>query len=206
MTTYNELIHDVGLWLDRDDLSVQIPTFVKMGEQEVYRKLRISAMESISYTPLSTTSQYYDIPSNFISARNVYIDTSPPTKLAYVTPEQMILTVTSSNSNPRPIQYTIVDNYFKLDTVAASSDNNLYISYFRKFDELSFEGSTSTNWLLNNAYALFLYGAILGAEMYLYNDERIPMIRSEFDRIIFELNDQAEEGRYSGDSLRIRAT
>lgn len=204
MSNYETLKDSVANWLDRDDLTILIPDFITMGQQEVYRKLRILEMEEISSTPLSTVSRYYDLPARFLEARNIYIDTTPNTKLGYVTPEQMSLTV-GSNRSPRKFkQYTIVDGKIKLDAVSNSTDNNLVLSYFRKLPELT--TGDSTNWILQNAYALFLYGAILQAEIYLYNDERISVIRSEFERIILELNDQAEKGRYSGDPLRIRAT
>lgn len=204
MTTYTQLQSDIATWLDRDDLTTLIPTFIRISEQEIYRKLRIIEMEEISYTPLSTISQYYDLPPRFIAARNIYIDTSPNKKLGYVTPEQMSLTTPSNNSNSSPTQYTIVDGKFKLDIILAASTNNLFISYYRKFAELS--ASNTTNWLLDNAYALLLYGGILSSELYLYNDKRIPLIRTEFARIIEELNEQAVEGRHSGGSLMIRAT
>jgi len=205
MSNYQELKDSVAAWLDRDDLVALIPDFITIGQQEVYCKLRILEMEEISSTPLSTVSRYYDLPARFISARNVYIDTDPNTKLGYVTPEQMSLSSSSNGSPNNFASYTITDGKFKLDGISNSTSNNLVVSYYRKFVELETTGNSSTNWILENAYALFLYGAILQAEIYLYNDERIPVVRSEFERIIAELNFQAEEGRYSGSALAIRA-
>lgn len=201
MTTYSQLQSDIASWLDRDDLSNKITTFIKIGEQEINRKLRVLEMEELAQTPLSTTSQYYDLPPRFIKVRNVYTDIAANNKLGYVTPGQMTLSVADSGTTPK--QYTIVDGKIKLDRTFETSSNNLFIAYYQKFEELS--STNTTNWLTENAYALLLYAGILAAEIYLYNDERIPLIRVEFDRIITELNEEAEEGRYGGDMLGIRA-
>jgi len=204
MTTYAQLQSDVAAWLDRDDLTTRIPSFIVLAEQEVNRRLRVLEMEELSSTPLSTVSQYYDLPPRFIEARNIYTDKTAIKKLGYVTPEQMVLTTPDSSSSPSPKQYTITDGKIKLDVIMADSNNNLFIAYFKAFEALS--ETNTTNWLLTNAYALLLYGSVLAAELFLYNDERLPLIKVSFDQIILELNDQAWNARYSGDSLRIRST
>lgn len=45
LTTYQELKDQVADWLNRTDLTAQIPQFIAQAEKEIYNTLRIQAME-----------------------------------------------------------------------------------------------------------------------------------------------------------------
>lgn len=204
MTTFSQLKSDVAAWVDKDDLSSQIPTFINNGIQKANRKLRLIDMETISSHKLATGKNYFDLPDRFITLINVFTDTNPETKLTYVTPEQMTLQVKPDGTLPK--SYTIVDGKIKTDLLVPLTSNittKLWISYMRGYPLL--ENDSDTNWLLQNAYDLMLYLSVMSAEFFIINDERVPKVKALAEEAIDELNVMAEEGRYSGDTLRIRA-
>lgn len=205
MSTFAQLKTDVATWVDKDDLSPQIPTFVNNGIQKANRKLRLIDMETISSAKLATGKNYFDLPDRFITLINVFTDTNPETKLIYVTPEQMTLQVKPDGTLPK--SYTIVDGKIKTDLLVpltSSITTKLWISHIKGYPSLVED--SDTNWLLQNAYDLMLYLSIMSAELFIINDERVPKIKALAEEAIDELNAMAEEGRYSGDTLRIRAT
>jgi len=199
MSTYLELKEDIASWLDRDDLTSKVPTFVKLALNKINRLLKIFEMETIATTALSSDI-YYELPPSFKSMRNIYISIdSINYKLTYVTPKQMILY--SSNCSI-PEAYTIVDGAIKLNK-GYDGTGYLVMSYYKLYS--MFEDDTDTNWLLENAYDLVLYGSLASAEGYVFEDERIGIWKTLFDEIVNELNESAEEARYSGDDLRSRS-
>lgn len=205
MTTYAQLQSDIANWIERDDLTVQIKTFITLTEQELNRKLRLLQMEAVSTQSLSATLKTYALPDRFISMRNIYIDVvenGRPRKLTYVTP--IIMTLSFPSDDGYPSQYTIVNNQIQVDSVAIDITKNLIIDFFQGFEPLS--DTNTSNWLTNNAYETLLYGSILQAEIFLYNEIRTPVLQSRYDSVIYDLNLVAEDGRYGGDNLRIRAT
>lgn len=205
MSTFAQLKTDVATWVDKDDLGPQIPIFVNNGIQKANRKLRLIDMETISSAKLATGKNYFDLPDRFITLINVFTDTNPETKLIYVTPEQMTLQVKPDGTLPK--SYTIVDGKIKTDLLVpltSSITTKLWISHIKGYPSLVED--SDTNWLLQNAYDLMLYLSIMSAELFIINDERVPKIKALAEEAIDELNAMAEEGRYSGDTLRIRAT
>lgn len=199
---YQQLQSDIGEWIDRDDLATKIPTFIRMALHRINRKLRILDMEEIASTPLSAVNYFYGLPPRFQEMRNIYINTSPERKLTYVTPKQMNLRV--DNNDPLPSLYTLVDGAIKLNK--ANPDNvgySLMINFYQGY--AMFAQPTDTNWLILNVYDLILYGSLIAAEGFIMTDERIPVWKSQFEETISELNEAAENARYSGDDLRIRS-
>ena len=55
--------------------------------------------------------------------------------------------------------------------------------------------SNSTNWLLTLAPDLYLYGALLMAEPYLQNDERIPLWAGAVQKTIADMNLESDRAR-----------
>lgn len=205
MSTYSQLQSDVAAWIDRSDLTVQIQSFIVLAEQEANRQLRVLQQEKANSQSLNISGKNYTLPDRFIAMRNIYIDVvfnGRPRKLSYVTPEILILAQPSTDGYPT--MYTIENNEIVTDSVSLDATKNLIIGYFEGFEALS--NTNTTNWLTQNAYAVLLYGAIIEAEIYLYNEVRTQILQSRMDSIIDRLNKTAEEGRYSGDPIRVRAT
>jgi len=82
-TTYEDLKADIADWLNREDLTTQIPQFVRFAEEDIYRDLQCPDNEFIaSYTAAAwsingqasavpTNGMFTDLPSNFSALRQV---------------------------------------------------------------------------------------------------------------------------------------
>jgi hypothetical protein len=200
ISTYAELQTAIANWLDRTDLTDRIPEFITLAESRIRRKLRVRGIEDRATTPLVSGQEYYSLPSDFLEARNVQIDTNPLTRLTYRTPQQMDKEYPYSTTGT-PAVYTIIGDEIQLKPVP-SSTNNLQISYFAKLDNLS--GTNTTNWLTANAPDLLLYGGLMEAELYLVNDERYQHWKVLFEQALFEFNIESKNGRYSGSAPQVK--
>ena len=197
INSYFTLQTAVENWLDRDDLNGRITEFISLAEARIARRLRVSETEERSTTTLVAGQEYYTLPSDFISARSIKINSSPVMVLQYKTPAQLSEIYPNSTVGESK-HYTIIGEEIQLKP-APSSTSTLEIAYFMKLPALS--DSNTTNWLTANAPDLLLYGSLMEAEAYLINDPRIPIWKSGFDEAMLEWNKQEDTARFSGHAL-----
>ena len=107
ITTYSELKSAVADFLNRDDLSSVVPTFISLAEAGFNRDLR----HWRSQRRVSTTcdEQYEDLPNDFISAKFLAIDTANGTKTLELASQAEISrrNLQNMNATGEPVVYTI---------------------------------------------------------------------------------------------------
>jgi len=200
ISSISELRTAVTNWLERDDISSdRVNEFIALAEARIGRRLRVRGVEDRATTALVVSQEYYSLPSDFLEARNVQINTNPVTRLKYLTPEQMDYQYSSTTVGP-PKAFTIIGEEIQLKPIPNATDT-MEISYYKKLAALT--DSNTTNWLTTNAPDLLLYGALIEAETYLINDPRTALWKSAFDVSMNEWNTQDAKGRHSGSALRI---
>ena len=200
ISTYSELQTAVNNWLDRTDLTNRVPEFIRLAEARIGRRLRVRGVEDRATTPLVAAQEYYSLPTDFLEARNVQINTNPVNVLTYRTPEQLDKEFPSTSSGT-PCAFTIIGEEIQLKPIPGSTDT-MEISYFKRLAALS--GSNTTNWIITNAPDLLLYGSLIEAEAFLVNDPRIQIWKGAFDEAMQEWNLQENKGRFSGSHLEVR--
>jgi hypothetical protein len=200
--TYAELQTAVANWLNRDDLTENIPDFITLCEARLNRVLRTRAMEGL-YTASTVAAQRdYNLPPNYLQMRALRLNTSPLTVLEYVSPEIMDR-VWAGSSGGKPVAYTIKANELFLGP-SPGSVYTMEMDYYRKFDSLS--NTTTTNAMLTDNPDVYLYGSLLEAEPFIKNDTRIQVWGTSFYKAITDIQDQDAKDRHSGSEMRIRNT
>ena len=76
--------------------------------------------------------------------------------------------------------------------------------FYKKFDNLSV--TTTTNTLLTDSPDIYLYGAMLEAEPFIMNDERVPLWAAALERAVSDMQEQDNKDRHSGSALRVMNT
>jgi len=194
LTTFNELKTSIGNYLNRSDLTSVIPDFITLTEAKLNRILRIRPMQKRVSTTLTSGDAFVDLPNDFLEATQIFIDSNPNKVLNYVNANQIELENTQETSGT-PSQYTITGDEFQLSPIPDSS-YTLKISYYAKIPALSTENTS--NYLLASYPQVYLYGALLEAQPYIVNDERITVWMSLFNEAVQLINRDDEQGRYSG--------
>ncbi len=198
ISTFGELKTAVANWLTRSDLTSRIPEFITIAESMIASDLRIREMEKRVTASIST--EYFDIPTDFIEMRNIQLDTSPVTKLNYYSPEQMD-TFKPSSTQGKPLFYSIHGSEFQLKPIPDQS-YTIQLTYF--YRPSAFSDDNDTNNILIRYPELYLYGALVQAEPYMKNDKRIMTWAEAYKTRIIQLNRKDKMGRYSGTSLMAR--
>ena len=67
LTTYTELKASVADWLNRTDLTTEIPDFISLAEAQMERTLRTRQM--LTRTTLTVDSEFETTPADFLEVR-----------------------------------------------------------------------------------------------------------------------------------------
>ena len=202
ISTYAELQTAVANWLDRADLTDRIPEFIALAEARMNRVLRIRLMEA-KYTASSVAAQRnYALPAGYIQMRNLQINTTPIRPCQYVTPE-IYDRLYGSTTTGTPEIYTIIANEIQLGPIPAGVQT-IEMLFYKKITALS--GSNTTEAMLTDNPDVYLYGALLEAEPFIMNDERVGLWGQGFQQAISDLQEQDNKYRHSGSALRVMNT
>lgn len=200
LDTYANLQTAIANWLNREDLTSQIPDFITLAEAKFNRELRVNAMMQRDYT--TATSGYVELPSDWLQHVSIVVTSPADTyeALTYIGAEEYY-DRQKDNLTGTARYYTIIDNKILLLPVP-TGNTTLEIIYYGKIPALSI--SNTTNWLLTRSPDLYLYTSLVQAEAYLVNDERIPLWAGAADKIIANMTLESERAKRPQGALSAR--
>lgn len=200
LDTYSALKTSIGNWLNREDLTSQIPDFISLAEARFNRELRVNAMVQRDYT--TATQDYVALPTDWLQAITIAV-TSPAdtySALSYVSTEEYN-DLRKDGMTGTPRYFTIIDNNILL-LPWPGSNVTVELIYYGQIEALS-ESNTS-NWLLARSPDLYLYASLLQAEAYLQNDERVPLWAGAVQKTIADMNLESERAKRPSGALAAR--
>jgi|TARA_Y100000034_G_scaffold74878_1_gene89945 hypothetical protein len=202
--TFTELKDAIADWLDRSDLTDRIPDFITLAEARLNRDLRIRPMEVRSTMTTTADQRYFNLPGGYLQMRNIQLNTNPITPLEYITPE-MLDRLYGGDTTGKPRAYTLIGDEIQLAPIPDST-YTLEMAFYEKFTALGdgTSGTVTSNWLTTNAPDVLLYGALLEAEPFIKNDERIALWLNAFNSAIRKVQDADAKDRHSGSAMRVR--
>lgn len=172
--TYAELASAIAAWLNRSDLTAQIPSFIALAEAEFNRKLRVMDMETRATAAAVDTP--ITLPDDCLGIKEVSLDGLKLNYLADILAEDQ-------NASGPTRSYSVLDDAIYL--YPAPSSGEVAITYYRQIPALT--ETNSSNWLLTRAPDLYLFACLMQAEFFGWNDERLGLIKSRVDEIIAQL-------------------
>lgn len=197
---YDELKTSVANWSDRHDLEPQIPDFIRLAESRFNRILRLRSMESKEFAYTTGGQANYSLPARYVQMREFRLNTTPTRSLQYITPE--IYESWNFVGSGMPKFYTIIANEIRLGPVP-SGRYQMEMLFWKRFQNLS--PTVASNWVLENAPDIYLYGSLLEMEPYIQNDQRTALWKQGFDQAVADLQLSDEKDRHSGSTLMIRS-
>lgn len=200
ITNYSELKTAAANWLHRSDLTSYIPDFITFGEAQIYRDLRIRAMETSLNTSIS--AGVLSVPSGYLEMKFIYADSSPVQKLTRKDAEWIYTNYPTRSSDASPKFFAREGDNFIFGPYPDSGYTVKGI-YYKKLDALS--DSNTSNWFTTNAPDLLLYAALIAAEPFIKNDARLPTWKAMYDVIKNSVQDTDDREEFSGSVLSVSA-
>lgn len=189
LASYSDLVSAVSDWLDRDDLAARVPTFLPMVEARLNRLLDDPEMEVTAVLSGDGAS----LPADFGAMVSLGTADGNPLRLMSNVEYAAIL--------PR----SGVSRYFtvregKVYYVPGSA--NATLIYRRRVPSLSLDAPT--NWLLDRAPDVYLYGVLVQASAFLVEDERVGLWKAAFDEAIAELRADGDKRKWGAGPIAPR--
>ena len=200
ISTYTELKSAIADWLNRDDLTSVIPTFISLAEANMERTLRTRKMLVRANATIDT--QYSAVPSDFLEIRSMKITSSNPIQPMYAdTIESMDARDAKSSGSGKPMYFCVVGNQIRVHPVP-SGNYTAELAYYASISKLS--ASVATNWILTSYPDAYLYGALLQAAPYLKDDERAGVWTTLYATAVDAIKTADERAASSGGALVTR--
>lgn len=193
-TTYATLKTEIADFIERNDLTSVVDTFIDLCEAEMQRELKLLSFESSG--TVTVTNGEGTLPAGFSAVRSVSWDGLPERQLHYVTPSRLRAV---NATDPAFVSfYTITGNVFK---VADDSSGTLNLTYMANFTPLS-DGNT-TNAILTNHPAAYLYGSLVHAAVYCKDFDGGVTYKGLFDAEMQKIKKDNNDKKFAG-QLQVR--
>jgi hypothetical protein len=199
ITNYSTLQTTVADYLNRQDLSAYIPTFIQLAEADMNTRLR--TREMIVRATTTNDDEFVRLPLDFLESINLQL-TDGQSPLRFVTLDEADI-INKRQGYNAPTFYSLMNGAIELvPPPATGADVEIDMVYYGKIPALS-DGNTS-NWLLLKAPDVYLYGALVHAAPFLMDDQRISVFGSFYSQRIEALNDESQKSLHSGSPLVAR--
>lgn len=183
LTTYTGLKAAIADYLNRSDLEDQIPGFIQLAEAQIKRDLRRTAVRATT-TIFGSSFTLPSAVAELRSARLVTSSTSEDLPLVNVNPVQLAERRAGRSATGRPTHFAVIGSEMQFVPECDTSYTMEY-TYFLKLTALS--DSTASNPVLVEAPDAYLFGALKEAEVFLENDERVPVMEAKYKEAIASL-------------------
>ena len=209
INTYSTLLTAVENWSANTTQTDRIEEFVALCENTMWygqgergdaiysEPLRIKQMETSGDLTISTSTVAQ--PTGYLSSRRLYINSSPIRDVDYYPPDTFWQSWQAQlQTTATPTIYTEEGTNFRF---AASPDQTYTgkILYYGKLTALS--TSNETNWIIQNAPNIYLYGTLLQFYIYTRNDKETQKYAALYSGSVNALNTQDKTSSHSGSDL-----
>lgn len=201
ISNYTNLKTTIADFLNRDDLTSVIPTFIQLGEAQMNRDIRHWEMEARSSGQQSQGDQYMQLPADWLETIRLHL-TSQGTDAVELASMASIADKRAQVDDQagRPRFYAHVRGEFELFPTP-DEDTDFELLYYQKIPALS--DSNTSNWLLEYAPDIYLYGSLAHSAPYLQEDARIAVWAQMYAAAVSQLNSQSERVKNSGSGIRL---
>lgn len=197
-TDYTALQAQIAAWLDRTDVTAQIPDFIALAEAEMKRRLRRSSTRAT----ITISAEETSLPDDVAELRSLHLTTGIPTVDRPMRNCTYAMLATSRakhrGETGRPVDFAMMGQTL-IVSPAPDQTYTASIYYYRQLTPLA---DTPTNTILSEAPDAYLYGALLQAAPFLEHDIRIPTWQVKFKNAIEQLNQQAQSEDLGAHSMK----
>jgi len=190
ITNYSELQAAIGNWLDHTLFTARVPDFIALFEATANRRLRVRQQEATAV--LTPSAGAAALPADYLAWRRLTWTGLTRVELEYVHPSYLQAAYPASPADV-PRVFTIEGATLKIRPVDNAA---LELDYFQRIAALS--DAAPANWLLSAHPDLYLFGALVEAEMFGVNDERSPLWKGRRDEIFDEIEKLSNKTRGAG--------
>ena len=207
-----QLAADLRNWTDRSDVASGdiFSSLLRMVEARIKRVIRLRDQDASR--ELIITSLYTDLPEDFLRIRSLTVDSQLDRQLDYYPPDALrkspIWVNRSSFASGTPTAYTVEGNQLLFAPPPdADSPITVTLIYVAAYQSLADMGNEGSNYLLRDAYDVYLWGVLHAAAVHLEDGELELKYDQLFQQAVADLNRSENRARFPrGAALRTVGT
>jgi hypothetical protein len=188
VSDWSLLLARVGDILNRTDIAPHFPAAVAMTESRLRRLLRSRTVGPVAITLAGATAP---LPADCDIVRSLTIPSGPFARSLTITTPSRLAEIRGAEADAPgfPLVAAVIDGVLHL----APTPNQAYaaqLTYYRTVPSLTATGPTATNWLLQSAPDVYVYGVLAELHDYLMDPEAQARSDARFRQAVAELNVQ----------------
>lgn len=187
IASYSDLVAKVAKWLDRDDLTPQIPDFLALLEARINRLLRTVNQEKRA--TWAVASSIFPLPDDFRQMRSLGVLGTPNRPLDQISPVD-----TAGKFPGGPPSAYWVEGRTLIIVPGISDPISLTALYYTRLPALT--ADAPTNWLLDEHPDIYLWGTLQQAATYIRDPDAIETCKAYLDDAIAELQRESRLDRW----------
>lgn len=196
ITSWTTLNTELLAFIHRAELTAEAPGWIQLGENRIYRDLRVRQMETALSSAIS--SGVVAVPTGYLEMKYAYINGSPMTKLQRKDAEWIYHNYPTRSSDSTPRFFAREAGNFIFGPYPDSTYTVKGV-YYKKLTALS--GSNTTNWLTDDVPDLILFASLCEAAPWLADDPRIPTWERKYALLKDQIQRQDDDEEFSGSPL-----
>lgn len=201
ISTFSELKTSIADFLNRDDLTTVIPDFITLAEAQMNRDIRHWQMENRVDGQQTQGDQYMQLPADWIETIRLHLTGDGTSLVELISLSAMAdKRANAEDQAGKPRFYAHVRGEFELYPTP-DENTDFELLYYQKIPALS--DSNTTNWLLDYAPDVYLYGSLVHSAPYLQEDARLAVWAQMYAAAVQNLNNQSERVKNSGTGIRL---
>ena len=199
-----QLITIIKRYLKRTDLDDLLPDWIEFAQRRIDMDMRLPEQEFRSTT--TPTTRFISLPLDWIEMRNIQVNFDGNFSLQYLTPEQLDNASRAlKGDSPNPIQfYTIMDTQLEL-VPPPTADSEVTLEMFYYARQASLASDEDTTKVLLVYPQLYIYAVMVEAMPFLEHAAGQASWFQMYTDYARLLNERAQAGRFSGNSIQMRA-
>ena len=191
---YAKLQDNIADFLNREDLTGQIPMFIELAEARIRRDLRERNMQVRAEAMVY--SEYMRMPCDWVETIRIIADDRILRLADQFNIERVKL------YGPVAFYRHVEDKFQFLPAPSNKHGSRIVVEYLAEVSKLA--DQAPTNWLLDKYPDIYLYGALLAATSYLHDDQRLPIWSQAYGEAVSAANMASDRAEYSGSALRLQ--
>ena len=188
ISNYTELKTSVANWLNRTDLTAEIPDFIELAENRIFHELRVPTNEKTIILTVNTEG-YATLPSDFLEVKDIFFNYEPLDR------DSLTRLYEYKDSSGKPTCFARETYRLKFfPTPTMSSSDEVRMIYYYDVGRLS--DTASTNVMLSTAPQLYLYASLVEASNFLGSDG--ARFESGYQQAFARLIKHARDAEFAG--------
>ncbi len=205
--TYIDLQTEIANYLARGDLAAEIPSFIVLAEAKFNRSLKCVEMDQRANATIDINSaepQFLSLPLDYQSMRRVRIASIAGKPRLFFLPSDLLdeKRFAAQDAPGQPRYFTIFGSELEFFPTPDAA-YTLEMVYRRLIPPLALNAS---NWLLINHPDAYLYGALMEAEPYMKNDQRIATWAQGLTAAIDAINSASNDAAFNAGPLAVQVS